>query len=419
MSSQSFRFLHASDLHLEQPLGGQAEVPGHLRDLFLDAPFTAAERVFDATVRERVDFLVLSGDVLSPTLAGPRGISFLLNQFDRLNTHGIAVYWAGGKCDGPQDWPNAAKLPDNVQVFPSYKSEEVSHFRGEKPLASIIGRSWHGAAAISGTDYGVDSGNLFTLAIGHGQGDYARLVQRGIDFWALGGRHERETLGNPHDGIGDEWQGIGTVHYPGSPQGRTLDETGPHGCTLVHVADDRTVRTQFIPTDAVRWQNEGLTVELEETRADVKRRIGERMKELLIEAVERPLLVRWEIAGGNRIASLARRREWGAELLEWLRTEYGQGRAPVWTLDLEMQHDKIAAAEWYEEESMLGDFLRVIRAQDSADAVPLDLMEYLPERQRTTRLAAITDWTDNETRGSLLREAALLGAQLLGAEERI
>ena len=84
MSGQSFRFLHASDFHLEEPLGGLAEVPPHLGELFLDAPFTAAERVFDVAVRERVDFVILSGDILEPTLAGPRGISFLLNQFATL-----------------------------------------------------------------------------------------------------------------------------------------------------------------------------------------------------------------------------------------------------------------------------------------------------------------------------------------------
>ncbi len=57
MSGQSFRFLHASDFHLEEPLGGLAEVPPHLGELFLDAPFTAAERVLDVAVRERVDCL--------------------------------------------------------------------------------------------------------------------------------------------------------------------------------------------------------------------------------------------------------------------------------------------------------------------------------------------------------------------------
>ena len=37
MAGRQLRFVHASDLHLEQPLHGVTEVPDHLRDLFLDA----------------------------------------------------------------------------------------------------------------------------------------------------------------------------------------------------------------------------------------------------------------------------------------------------------------------------------------------------------------------------------------------
>ena len=70
----AFRFLHASDLHLDRPPRGLAEVPDHLRSVLAEAPYRAAERVFDAAVKERVDFVVLSGDVIDP-LAAARGAS--------------------------------------------------------------------------------------------------------------------------------------------------------------------------------------------------------------------------------------------------------------------------------------------------------------------------------------------------------
>lgn len=406
MSAQPFRFLHASDFHLEQPLGGLAEVPPHLRELFIDAPFTAAERVFDAAVRERVDFVILSGDILDPTLAGPRGISFLLNQFERLNTHGIAIYWAGGKCDGPQDWPNAAKLPTNVQVFPGYKCEELTHLRGERAIACIVGRSWHGGG-IQPVDYVVDAGNLFFIGVGYGPLESGKIASLPVDYWAMGGRHER------HSGGGSP------IYYPGSPQGRTPAESGPHGCTLVHVAEDHSLRTQFIATDAARWLDETIEVEAGESRVDVKRRIAERMKQLLIDAVERPLLVHWNIKYSHRLGSVSKCREWSAELLEWLRAEFGTGKAPVFTLAVETGDEQSLASEWFVEESMLGDFLRVMRSQDSDDAIPLDLLPYVPEKARATTLAAIASWNDAEKRSSLLREAAHLGARLLGAEERV
>ncbi len=50
---QPFRFIHSSDFHLERPPRGLTEVPEHLRGAFVDAPYRAAERVFDAAIKER------------------------------------------------------------------------------------------------------------------------------------------------------------------------------------------------------------------------------------------------------------------------------------------------------------------------------------------------------------------------------
>ncbi len=85
MSNRPFRFLVAGDFHLEQPLGGVAEVPDHLRELFLDAPYTAARRAFDAALAEDADFVLLTGDILRPSDTGPRGPLFLVEQFLRLS----------------------------------------------------------------------------------------------------------------------------------------------------------------------------------------------------------------------------------------------------------------------------------------------------------------------------------------------
>ena len=63
--NQPFRFIQSSDFHLERPPRGLAEVPDHLRT-GTRHPYRAAERVFDAAIKERVDFVVLVGDLLDP-----------------------------------------------------------------------------------------------------------------------------------------------------------------------------------------------------------------------------------------------------------------------------------------------------------------------------------------------------------------
>ena len=105
MPLRPFRFLHASDLHLEQVPTGLAQVPEHLRQQLLETSYQAAEFVFDTALTEDVQFVILAGDVIDIDRAGPRGIAFLRDKFERLAEHDITVYWAGGANDGPDGWP--------------------------------------------------------------------------------------------------------------------------------------------------------------------------------------------------------------------------------------------------------------------------------------------------------------------------
>ena len=116
MSHRPFRFVHASDFHLETPLEGVAEVPDHLREPLVDAAYTAAGRVFDAVLAEEAEFLVLSGDILHPPHTGPRGPLFLSEQFARLAQRQIPVYWATGGIDPPEVWPGVIPLPEQVHL---------------------------------------------------------------------------------------------------------------------------------------------------------------------------------------------------------------------------------------------------------------------------------------------------------------
>src|SRR4029078_3674487 len=104
-------FLHASGFALDQPVAGLAEVPEPLAEPLVDAPYLSAQKLLCAALEERVDFVVLSGDLVDLARPSPRAIAFLLENFERLDTHGIAVYWACGGLDPPQDLAGAARLP--------------------------------------------------------------------------------------------------------------------------------------------------------------------------------------------------------------------------------------------------------------------------------------------------------------------
>jgi DNA repair protein SbcD/Mre11 len=413
MSGQHFRFLHAGGFLLDQPLAGLTEIPEPLTDLLIDAPFNAAQKVFDAAIEERVDFVALNGDLLDLTRPSVRAISLLIDNFERLHAQGIAVYWACGRLDPAQDWPTAAALPDRVRQFSATAPEELSHFRGERPVANIVGRSWHGTSSFQVGEFRTDDDGLPTIVIANGASDAQRLAEQMVDYWALGGQKQRQTAGPQTSGTAQR-----IIQYCGSPQGRSPDEPGPHGATLVHVAAERTIRTQFVPTDAIRWHTERVAIEDEATLDGVRKQLEARVKQLKAEAESRPLIVTWKLRGGEHLAGPAGRRDLAAEWQDWLRKEFflSHNKPVLWTHAVELDQPELPDT-WFDEESMLGDFLRNLKELAALPAGELRLGYQIPEHHRGPALASLCQWTEEEYR-NVLGEVALTGAQLLGAGDR-
>ena len=126
MSGRPFRFLQAGDLHLELPLQGLAEIPDHLRPTLIDAPFLAAEQVFETAAAEHVDFVVLTGDVLNPEHAGPRGSRFCSGNSNgspnaTSRSTGRAVTWTH-----PPAGRRRCRCRSTSRCFPSRRSNRSS-----------------------------------------------------------------------------------------------------------------------------------------------------------------------------------------------------------------------------------------------------------------------------------------------------
>ena len=207
MSLERVRFLHSSDWQLEQPLGGVAEVPAELHDEFLRAPYRAVERVVELAVRERVDFVVLTGNLLCLDAASPHVLEFLLQQFERLAEQQIAVYWLGGAEDDPDLWPAQLELPASVHTFPVGRVEQVTHVRDGETIAVLVGQSYRRDAAFRAADY-VGSGKTPRVALVHGALQAKSLEASGISYWALGGR----------SGISPCWRGGRPRAMPAVPR---------------------------------------------------------------------------------------------------------------------------------------------------------------------------------------------------------
>lgn len=406
MSNWPFRFLHSADLHLEQPPFGVPEVPDHLRQRFVDASYEAAERVFRAAVSEGAEFLVLSGDVLDPQRTGPRGPRFLIEQFERLEAKSIAVYWAGGRVDTPGSWPSSLVLPRNVHVFPGEHPQDFIHRHDDQPLARIIGASRSRNGKVRAADFDIGPDELFTIAVAYGKAQAEALDRRTVDYWALGGRHRAYTLSAAPN----------TAHYPGSPQGRHPNEVGTFGCTLVEVDGQRNVRTVMIPTDVLRWHRERVDLDPTLARDDLELLLHERAEALKGSASGIDTLVDWTICGDGPLAAELRRGKLTSEFIETLRKHYGFGPPAVWSMSLAIEAPASLPAAWYDQETILGDFLQQIRHYQTNPSEPIELESFLSEEQLAGTLSVVAD-VGPDDRERILREAAMLGVDLLSGEE--
>ena len=240
-------------------------MPDHLRELLLEALLLAAQRVVEFALAEAVDFVVLAGDVADVRRAGPAGAAFVIRQLDRLHNGaswsiGPAAVWTARK------WPPTIGLPDNVRRFAQRQVEGLIHCRGETAVARILGvaAATHRRVPVEQFD---ETAQLPTVAIAHGRVDPLALHGRNIAYWALGGRHNRRTLfSERHAAV-----------YAGTPQGRHASESGTHGCTLVEMEADGRVRTRFLPTDLVRFENETILLDEAQELGEVNRRVRDRL----------------------------------------------------------------------------------------------------------------------------------------------
>lgn len=406
MSQPPLRFLHASDLHLERPLGGVSELPAHLREVFLEAPYVAAEQVFETALAERVDALVLAGDVVDLDFAGPRAIVFLKEQFERLEAHGIQVYWAGGDLDPPDAWPPNAPLPTNVHVFPVGRVETLDHQRDGSVVARVQGISRSQGKAVDDSGFHRDAHGQFTIGVSYGTAAAPGEEGDRVHYMALGGQHRRQTVD----------QSPGIAHYCGTTQGRCPEETDAHGCTLVNVDEAGHVKTTFVPTDAIRWVSETIEITAGTDEAALMSQIRERISKLKTKHSGQDLLVTWKIEGRGELVNYLRCGGLSDELLTRLRKRHGEDSPVVWSVEIECAEEIDVPGEWYDQETIMGDLLRQFRTLRSEPDTELQLADFLPEGMREGAVATLAE-VEPEDRDRLLLAASKLGIEMLTWDE--
>ena len=242
------KILHAADFHLDSPFDALPEEKAvarraEQRDLL--------QRLAVLANNERVDAVLLAGDLLDSVRGYYETGEALIRAFEEI---AAPVFIAPGNHDyyhRLSPWA-ALRLPENVHVFTSSTPKAVT-------LPNDRAVVW-GAAFTSSQSRGLleefpaieDRSKINVMAL-HGQVGSGELYNPiSTDQIAATGLHYL-ALGHEHSYSGLKKAGDTYYAYPGCPEGRGFDETGPRGVILAEV-DLHSVRERFVPLAGRQYQ---------------------------------------------------------------------------------------------------------------------------------------------------------------------
>ena len=294
------RFIHASDLHIDSPLRGLDRYDGAPVERLRTATRSALERLVDRAISERVDFILLAGDIYDRDWLDFHTGLFFREQMVRLGRADIRVFIVMGNHDAQGVISRQLVLPSHVTVFSSRAAHTV---RIDELSVAIHGRSFpeRGVDEDLVPSYPAPVPGLFNIGMLHtslngrtghdtyAPTDLATLVAKGYDYWALGHVHAREVVSERP-----------RIVFPGNLQGRRANETGAKGCELVTVEAGR-IEAEFVALDVVRWSQ--VTVPLDGVeRLDA---LGEALRTALVPvllgATDRLHAVRVTLSGSTEL----------------------------------------------------------------------------------------------------------------------
>jgi DNA repair exonuclease SbcCD nuclease subunit len=293
------RFLHAADIHLDSPLRGLEAYPGAPAERLRIATRQAFDRVVQIAMEERVDFLIIAGDLFDTEVKDFHAALAAAEQLRKLDRAKIPVYLILGNHDSREEMTRHVPWPENVTLFDHKRPQTARH--PTLPVA-LHGMSYPQREVTENLvpSYPAPVAGCFNIGLLHtnagGNSRHAayapcsveELVAKGYDYWALGHVHDYEILHRqPY------------VVYSGNTQGRHAREVGRKGCLLVTV-DERSHDVQSVElreTDFVRWFRETMALQPDDDEDALLDATRRRLREIIAAADGRLAAVRIEFTG--------------------------------------------------------------------------------------------------------------------------
>ncbi|WP_394219912.1 metallophosphoesterase [Halobacillus trueperi] len=344
MVGSSIRFIHSADLHIDSLFKTKGHFPEQLLDRLRKSTFEAFDRLIEACINNKVDFLLITGDLYNEEIRSIKAQVHLRRGFERLQEKDIQVYISYGNHDYIEGKTLPIEMPANVHIF---QSQNVEFFPFEKDgdvLAHIYGFSYETREVrerkapffmkLEGADYhiGMLHGSLDTNTDHDVYAPFSLQELKGqeMDYWALGHIHKRSVISTDPP-----------ILYPGNIQGRSRKEAGDKGCYLVEHRSGEWIY-QFVPLQSITYVSTTVD-DLETTSPEELEEVLEKAKER--EAVGSPVMLTITMVG--YAGSIEDIQEWVQVLNE---NEDFNSDDWIWIEEVKVE----SRTTWDEEELMRG-----------------------------------------------------------------
>src|SRR6056297_2171810 len=203
------KFVHTADLHLDTPFKGLSNWDNQLASKLKDATLKSFYNIIDLCIQEKVDFLIIAGDIFESEIKSLAAHLAFYNALKKLSDNNIATYIVCGNHDPLSSLADFKELPDNVFLFNSSKAGKETFYKDGKALADIYGISFENKIVkknLAKTFQLEDGHSPFSIAVMHGtignpgpHENYAPftkddVINKGFDYWALGHIHKKEII---------------------------------------------------------------------------------------------------------------------------------------------------------------------------------------------------------------------------------
>lgn len=294
------KFIHTADVHLDSPLHGLSAYQDAPAEQLRNATRQAFSELITRAIDEKVDFLVISGDLYDGTWRDHNTGIFFCKEMGRLNRAQIPVFVLFGNHDAESEMTKKLALPDNVKCFSARKSET---FRLEHIKTALHGQSFKEKETTQNlvSHYPLPVPDFYNIGVLHtalegyaAHASYApcsveELHSKGYQYWALGHVHEYQC-----------WYGRSTIIFPGNLQGRNIRETGRRGAVLVTVDEDGKSTVERFFVDVLRWMVVTINASNCTSLLDVAREIRTSLESLVATDNEVPLAIRVNVVGRSK-----------------------------------------------------------------------------------------------------------------------